>query len=89
MSTAYVMWAASGHVVWGITVNGVAPAYIKTPMVMEQLSETERQRLLAQIPVGRFCEAAEVAHVVSFLVSPLSGFVTGDIIDINGGLHLD
>jgi 3-oxoacyl-[acyl-carrier protein] reductase len=45
--------------------------------------------LLSQIPVGRFCEAEEVAHAVGFLVSPLSGFITGEIIDINGGLHMD
>jgi 3-oxoacyl-[acyl-carrier protein] reductase len=73
----------------GITVNGIAPAYINTPMVTEQLSDTQRRRLLEEIPVGRFCEAEEVAHVVCFLVSPLSGFITGEIIDINGGLHLD
>jgi 3-oxoacyl-[acyl-carrier protein] reductase len=74
---------------YGVTVNGIAPAYIKTPMVTEQLTEEQRQQLLAQIPVRRFCEAGEVAHVVRFLVSPLSGFITGEIIDINGGLHLD
>ena len=73
----------------GITVNGIAPAYIKTPMVTEQLSESERRKLLAEIPVGRFCDAEEVAHVVCFLVSPMSGFITGEIIDINGGLYLD
>ncbi len=73
----------------GVTVNGIAPAYIKTPMVTEQLSEEQRQQLLADIPVGRFCEAEEVANVVRFLVSPLSGFITGEIIDINGGLHMD
>ena len=74
---------------FGVTANGVSPAYIKTPMVTEQLNETQRQKLLADIPVGRFCEPEEVANVVSFLVSPLSGFITGEIIDINGGLHLD
>ncbi len=74
---------------FGVTVNGVSPAYIKTPMVTEQLSEEQRQKLLSDIPVGRFCEGKEVAHVVDFLVSPLSGFITGEIIDINGGLHLD
>ena len=74
---------------YGVTVNGIAPAYIKTPMVTEQLTEDQRRTLLDQIPVGRFCEAEEVAHVVRFLVSPLSGFITGEIIDINGGLHMD
>jgi 3-oxoacyl-[acyl-carrier protein] reductase len=73
----------------GITVNGIAPAYIKTPMVTEQLSEAQRQKLLEDIPVGRFCEAEEIGHVVRFLTSPLAGFITGEIIDINGGLHLD
>ena len=58
-------------------------------MVMEQLNEEQRQKLLGDIPVGRFCEPEEVANVVRFLVSPLSGFITGEIIDINGGLHLD
>jgi 3-oxoacyl-[acyl-carrier protein] reductase len=73
----------------GITVNGIAPAYILTPMVTEQLTQAQRDQLLAQIPVGRFCEASEVAHVAAFLASPESGFITGEIIDVNGGLHLD
>jgi 3-oxoacyl-[acyl-carrier protein] reductase len=74
---------------FGITVNGIAPAYVKTPMVTEQLTEAQRQELLKQIPVGRFCEPEEFAHCVSFLVSPLSGFITGEILDLNGGLHFD
>ncbi len=73
----------------GVTANAIAPAYVRTPMVTEQLSESQRQALLQQIPVGRFCEPEEFAHVVAFLVSPLSGFVTGEIIDLNGGLHMD
>jgi 3-oxoacyl-[acyl-carrier protein] reductase len=75
--------------VFGVTVNGIAPAYVKTPMVTEQLTEAQRQALLAQIPVGRFCEPEEFAHCVAFLVSPMSGFITGEILDINGGLHFD
>ena len=74
---------------FGVTVNGVAPAYVKTPMVTEQLTEAQRQALMAQIPVGRFCEPEEFAHCVRFLVSPLSGFVTGEILDLNGGLIFD
>ena len=53
------------------------------------LSAAQQARLLEQIPVGRFCEPEEVAHVVRSLVSPLSGFITGEIIDINGGLQMD
>jgi 3-oxoacyl-[acyl-carrier protein] reductase len=58
-------------------------------MITDFLDQEQQQTLLEQIPVGRFCEAEEVAHVVKFLVSPLSGFITGEIIDINGGLHMD
>ena len=73
----------------GITVNGIAPAYVKTPMVTEQLSEEQRQAVIAKIPVGRYCEPEEFAHVVRFLASPLAGFITGEIIDQNGGLQFD
>ena len=74
---------------FGVTVNGIAPAYVKTPMVTEQLTEVQRQALVAQIPVGRFCEPEEFAHVVRFLASPLSGFITGEIVDLNGGVIMD
>ena len=73
----------------GVTANAIAPAYVRTPMVTEQLTEAQRQALLAQIPVGRFCEPEEFAHVVRFLASPLSGFITGEILDLNGGLQMD
>jgi 3-oxoacyl-[acyl-carrier protein] reductase len=74
---------------FGITVNGIAPAYVRTPMVTEQLTESQRQALLATIPVGRFCEPEEFAHAVRFLASPLAGFITGEIVDVNGGLLMD
>lgn len=73
----------------GVTVNGIAPAYVRTPMVTEELTEAQRRTLLAMIPVGRFCEPEEFAHVVRFLASPLAGFITGEIIDVNGGLLMD
>jgi 3-oxoacyl-[acyl-carrier protein] reductase len=74
---------------FGVTVNAVAPAYVKTPMVTEQLNESQRRQILAQIPVGRFCEPEEFAHAVRFLSSPLSGFITGEVLDMNGGLQMD
>lgn len=74
---------------FGVTVNAIAPAYVKTPMITEQLNEAQRQKLLKDIPVGRFCEPEEFAHFVRFLASPLAGFITGEIIDINGGLLMD
>ena len=73
----------------GVTANAIAPAYVRTPMVTEQLKEAQRQALLAQIPVGRFCEPEEFAHAVRFLASPLAGFITGEILDLNGGLLMD
>eukprot|EP00177_Eucheuma_denticulatum_P006934 GFKZ01012614.1.p1 GENE.GFKZ01012614.1~~GFKZ01012614.1.p1 ORF type:complete len:247 (-),score=26.28 GFKZ01012614.1:1025-1765(-) len=69
----------------GITVNGIAPAYIRTPGI-EAYPKDMVKMLLEYIPVGRFCEPAEFAHTVKFLISPLSGFICGEIIDQNGGL---
>jgi 3-oxoacyl-[acyl-carrier protein] reductase len=74
---------------FGVTVNGISPAYVNTPMVTEQLSAAQRKAVLAQIPVGRFCEPEEFAHVVRFLVHPLAGFITGEIVDLNGGVIMD
>ncbi|MCZ6539158.1 MAG: SDR family NAD(P)-dependent oxidoreductase [Chloroflexi bacterium] len=74
---------------FGVTVNGIAPAYVMSPMVMEQLTEEQRQELLELIPVHRFSEPDEVAHAVRFLVSPLAAFITGEIIDMNGGFQFD
>ena len=74
---------------FGVTVNGIAPAYVMSPMVMDQLTEEQRQELLKLIPVRRFSEPDEVAHAVRFLVSPLAAFITGEIIDMNGGLQFD
>jgi 3-oxoacyl-[acyl-carrier protein] reductase len=73
----------------GITVNALAPAYVLTAMVMEQLTEQQRERQRLAIPVRRFCEPEEVAHAVGFLASPLAGFITGEVIDMNGGMHFD
>ncbi len=87
--TALTFSVARETAEFGITVNGIAPAYVKTKMVTEQLTEEQRQALLKQIPVRRFCEPEEFAHIVRFLASPLAGFITGEIIDQNGGLIFD
>ena len=73
----------------GVTVNGISPAYVNTPMVTKQLTAAQRAAVRAQIPVGRFCEPEEFAHVVRFLVHPLAGFITGEIVDLNGGVVMD
>jgi 3-oxoacyl-[acyl-carrier protein] reductase len=73
----------------GITVNAIAPAYVMSAMVSEQLTQDQQDTQRALIPVGRFCDPEEVAHTIDFLVSPLAGFITGEVIDMNGGLHFD
>jgi 3-oxoacyl-[acyl-carrier protein] reductase len=66
-----------------ITVNAVAPGFIRTDMT-EALDEKELVKL---IPVNRFGEAEEVADLVSFLASRKAGYITGEIININGGIY--
>jgi len=66
-----------------ITVNAVAPGFIKTDMT-EAMDENELKKL---IPLNRFGEAQEVADLVGFLVSKKSGYITGEVININGGIY--
>lgn len=66
-----------------ITVNAIAPGFIKTDMV-EGLEEAELKK---QIPMNRFGQAEEVAHLVGFLASKEAGYITGECISINGGLY--
>ena len=73
---------------YGITANVIAPAYVMSPMISEQLSDDERAAVLRKIPVGRFCDPAEVAHAVAFLVDEKAGFITGEVISVTGGLAL-
>ena len=67
----------------GITVNAVAPGFIKTDMT-EGLDENELKKL---IPANRFGTPEEVADLVAFLVSPRAGYITGNVVSINGGLY--
>jgi 3-oxoacyl-[acyl-carrier protein] reductase len=66
-----------------ITVNAVAPGFIRSDMTGE-LNEAELKKL---IPLGRFGEAEEVAELVNFLVSKKASYITGEIININGGIY--
>jgi len=70
----------------GITVNAICPGYIATDMVMA-VPEKVRESIIAQIPVGRLGEAAEIARCVVFLASDDAGFVTGSTITANGGQY--
>ncbi|HEY0298145.1 MAG TPA: 3-oxoacyl-ACP reductase FabG [Arachidicoccus sp.] len=68
---------------YAITVNAVAPGFIKTDMTQE-LNEKELQKI---IPSRRFGLPEEVAHAVAFLASEKAGYITAEVININGGLH--
>ncbi len=72
---------------YGITVNTISPGYIATDMVMA-VPEKVRDQIVAQIPVGRLGGTNEVAHLVSFLASDATSFITGANYSINGGQHV-
>lgn len=72
---------------YGITVNAVAPGIILTEPVKEQVRGREED-YVAQIPLRRLGEPADVANVVLFLSSSLSGYITGSVLDINGGMYM-
>lgn len=66
-----------------VTVNAVAPGFIRTDMT----ADLDEATLKKQIPSGRFGEADEVAALVAFLCSDEAGYITGEVISINGGLY--
>jgi len=71
----------------GITVNAVAPGFIDTDMTKE-LPEAQREALLKSIPLGRLGAPGEIASVVGFLASPAASYVTGETIQVNGGMYM-
>lgn len=71
----------------GITVNTIAPGYIATDMVMA-VPEKIREKIIAQIPVGRLGDVDEIAAAVAYLASDEAAFVTGSELSINGGQHM-
>lgn len=70
-----------------VTVNCVAPGFIDTDMTRE-LPEEQREMLLQQIPLGRLGSAEEIAGLVSYLCSESAGYITGETVHINGGMHM-
>ncbi len=70
----------------GITANVIAPGYIDTEMV-RAVPEAILTKIIAQIPVGRLGAAEEIAHCVSFLIDKKASFITGSVINANGGMY--
>ncbi len=71
----------------GVTVNTVSPGYIGTDMVMAVPAEV-REKIVAQIPLGRLGKPEEIAGLVAYLASDLAGFMTGADLAMNGGQHM-
>lgn len=71
----------------GITVNAVAPGFIQTPMT-DKLTDEQKAAMLAQIAMKRYGQPEEIAGVVSFLCSADASYVTGQTIEISGGLSM-
>lgn len=70
----------------GVTVNCVAPVII-TDMT-DALNDAQKQALLAQIPLGRLGSADDVAEAVVFLASSAAAYITGQVIEVNGGMRM-
>jgi len=71
----------------GITANAVAPGYIETPMTA-MLDEKQRAAMMASIPLGRVGTDADIAQAVAFLASDAAAYITGHVLDVNGGMFM-
>lgn len=71
----------------GITVNVVAPGFIATDMTRD-LPEASREAMLAQVPLERLGQPEDIAQAVLFLASPGAGYITGETINVNGGMYM-
>jgi 3-oxoacyl-[acyl-carrier protein] reductase len=72
----------------GVTANVVAPGFIESPMTAV-LDEKQNASILAHIPLGRVGSDADVAHAVAFLASDEAGYITGHVLDVNGGMFMN
>jgi 3-oxoacyl-[acyl-carrier protein] reductase len=70
-----------------ITVNAIAPGFIATPMT-DPLSQELKDKMKSMIPLGRFGADRDVAAAIVFLASDEAGYITGQVLDVNGGLHM-
>ncbi len=77
---AFIKWAAKNGIEIGIYVNGIAPGPIATPMIENEPYKDE------MVPLGRLGQPEDIAEAVVFLASQASNFITGNILDVNGGI---
>lgn len=71
----------------GITVNVVAPGFVATDMTAKLPAE-QQAKLQEQVPLGRLGSVGDIAHAVAFLASPAAGYITGETLHVNGGMHM-
>ena len=71
----------------GITVNCIAPGFIETDMTAG-LAAGQREKLLEQIPLGRLGLADDIAYAVEFIASADAGYITGEVLNVNGGMYM-
>ncbi len=71
----------------GVTVNCVAPGFIDTDMTTN-IAGAQREKLIEQIPLGRLGLADDVAYAVEFIASPAAGYITGEVLNVNGGMYM-
>ena len=70
----------------GVTCNAIAPGYIATDMTAEHLPEAQRAKLIEQIPLGKIGGADDVGDAAAFLAGPEAGYITGQVLRVNGGM---
>ncbi len=71
----------------GVTVNAIAPGYVETPMTAV-LPDKVKAAMLGAIPAGRYGQPEDIANAVSFLCSEDSAYITGQVLSVDGGMHM-
>jgi 3-oxoacyl-[acyl-carrier protein] reductase len=70
----------------GVTCNAIAPGFIETDMTAEHLPDAQRAKMLDQIPLGKIGDADDIGNAAAFLAGPEAGYITGQVLRVNGGM---